>query len=238
MITITTVIIVMGTIVFKTATLPLLKITDTSIFLIIFSNYFNLLIMNIFHVKLNHCQHGFTRSKFTIINFVKSWFYQPLVGPQLQADIIYFDFRSTSDLIPHTLLPHNLSLFGLGGYVNWFRRYLTNRQSQLCVSETLSWFLKYSLVSLMGLFWGLCFSARLLITNVMQLPTVAIYVLLTISKPIVIVHLRMTALYHSLIYKLVALITIWNSAWVKLKIRPSQGKLTYWCMSTNFVNPL
>jgi hypothetical protein len=98
-------------------------------------------------------------------------FINPLFRSQRQAGIIYFDFSNTFDLIPHTLLLHELSPFGMGVYAKWFCRYLTNRQSQVRVSETLSSPLKYSLVSLMGLFWGLCLSMCLLITNVMQLLT-------------------------------------------------------------------
>jgi hypothetical protein len=44
-----------------------------------------------------------------------------------------------STLSPHSLLLHKLSAFGLsGGYANWFRSYLSNRQSQVRVSGILS----------------------------------------------------------------------------------------------------
>jgi hypothetical protein len=63
----------------------------------------------------------------------------PLVGSQSQADAIYFDLSSASDLVPHSLLFHKISAFGLsGGYGNWFRSYLSNRHSQVCVSGILS----------------------------------------------------------------------------------------------------
>jgi hypothetical protein len=85
--------------------------------------------------KLNPCQHGFTKSKFTTTNLVTYLnFITPLVSSQRQADAIYFDLTSAFDLVPHTLLLHKLSALGLsGGYVNWFLSYLTNRQSQVCI---------------------------------------------------------------------------------------------------------
>lgn len=61
-------------------------------------------------------------------------FINPLVRSQRQAGIIYFDIGSTFDLIPHTLLLHKLSPFGLGDYANRFCRYLTDRQYQVSVS--------------------------------------------------------------------------------------------------------
>jgi hypothetical protein len=53
-------------------------------------------------------------------------FIAPLVGSQRQADAIYFQPSNAFDLL-HTSLHHKLSDFSLsGGYINRFRRYLTN----------------------------------------------------------------------------------------------------------------
>jgi hypothetical protein len=90
--------------------------------------------------KLNPCQHGFTKSKSTTTNLVTYLaFITPLVGSQRQADAVYFDLTSAFDLVPHTLHLHKLSALGLsGGYVNWFRSYLTNRQSQVRIGGIIS----------------------------------------------------------------------------------------------------
>jgi hypothetical protein len=43
------------------------------------------------------------------------------------------------DLVPHNLLLHKLSSYGFSdGYVSWFRSYLTDRQSRVRISDTLS----------------------------------------------------------------------------------------------------
>jgi hypothetical protein len=79
----------------------------------------------------------------------------------------------------------------------------------------------------------------LLMTLVMQLPTPNTYFLLTISKFTVPFHLLRTALYCSLtltLYKVGALLTVWSSTSVKLKLYHSPGKLTYRYVITNFVN--
>jgi hypothetical protein len=56
------------------------------------------------------------------------------------GDAIYITGLSSAfDFVPHTLLLHKLSAFRFfGGYVNWFRSYLTNRQSHVRVSGTIS----------------------------------------------------------------------------------------------------
>ncbi|PNF43033.1 hypothetical protein B7P43_G08782 [Cryptotermes secundus] len=91
-------------------------------------------------LKLNPCQHGFTKCKSTTTNLVTYLdFITPLVGSQRQVDAIYFDLTSAFGLVPHSLLLHKLSAFGFsGGYVNWIRGYLTNRQSRVRIGETIS----------------------------------------------------------------------------------------------------
>jgi hypothetical protein len=62
----------------------------------------------------------------------------PVVRGQRQADIVYFDLSNDFDLVPHNMLLHKLSSFGLSdGYVSWFCSYLTNRQSRFHFSGTL-----------------------------------------------------------------------------------------------------
>jgi hypothetical protein len=99
-----------------------------------------LLLLLLLLFKLNPCQRGFTKFKSTTTNLVTYLdFITPLVGSQPQADTIYFDLTSAFDLVPHTLLLHKLNALGFsGGYVNWFRSYLTNRQSQVRIGGTIS----------------------------------------------------------------------------------------------------
>jgi hypothetical protein len=90
--------------------------------------------------KINPYQHGFSKTKSAstnLVTFVE--FITPLVYSQGQADAIYFDLINAFDLVPHSLLLHKLSALGLsGGYVNWFRSYLSGQQSQVRVSGALS----------------------------------------------------------------------------------------------------
>jgi hypothetical protein len=63
----------------------------------------------------------------------------PVVRSQRQADAVYFDLSNAFDIVPHNLLFHKLSSFGFSdGYVSWFRSYLTDRQSRVHISGTLS----------------------------------------------------------------------------------------------------
>jgi hypothetical protein len=75
-------------------------------------------------------QHGFSKTRSTSTNLVTYVdFISPVVDSQRQADAIYFDLSDAFDLVSHSLL-HKLSASGLsGGYVNWFRSYLSNRKS-------------------------------------------------------------------------------------------------------------
>jgi hypothetical protein len=67
------------------------------------------------------------------------YFISPFVGSQSQANAVYFNLSNAFDLVPHSQLLHKLSAFGLsGGYANWFRSYLSNRQSQVRFSGIFS----------------------------------------------------------------------------------------------------
>jgi hypothetical protein len=81
--------------------------------------------------KISPNQHGFSKIKSACTNLVSFVdFITPLVCSQRQADAIYFDLSNAFDLVPHSLLLHKLSAFGFsGGYVNWFRSYLSGLQS-------------------------------------------------------------------------------------------------------------
>jgi hypothetical protein len=117
----------------KKARMPLLDITDTYAVLINFPNYFNLLLVTMFHnthsLNLNSCRHGFAKSESTITNlvfFLRS--ITPLVGFLNEGDATHFDISSACYLEPHTLLLHKRCAFAVcGGYVNWCRSPLTNR---------------------------------------------------------------------------------------------------------------
>jgi hypothetical protein len=93
-----------------------------------------------FKSKLNICQHGFTKSKTTVTNLVTYLdLVNYLVCYRSQVDAIYFNLSSASGLVPHALLLHKLTDYGLSAsYVNWFHSYLTNRLSHVCYSEAFS----------------------------------------------------------------------------------------------------
>jgi hypothetical protein len=53
--------------------------------------------------------------------------------------IIIIDLSSTFDIVPHNILLHKLSNFGLSSsHVDWFHSYLDNRHSSVRISGTLS----------------------------------------------------------------------------------------------------
>jgi hypothetical protein len=63
----------------------------------------------------------------------------PVVRGKRQADAVYFDLSNVFDLAHHNMLLHKLSSFGFSdAYVSWFHSFLTNRQSRIWVSGTLS----------------------------------------------------------------------------------------------------
>jgi hypothetical protein len=82
-------------------------------------------------LEISHCQHGFSKCMSPITNLVTYiHFIFPLVSSQRQVDSLYFHVINAFDLVPHSLLLRKLSAFGLfGGYVIWFRSYLSNRKS-------------------------------------------------------------------------------------------------------------
>jgi hypothetical protein len=63
----------------------------------------------------------------------------PSVSTRGQTDSVYLDLSNASDIVSHNFLLRKLANFGLSfGYVNWFHSSLTNRQSSVCISDTLS----------------------------------------------------------------------------------------------------
>jgi hypothetical protein len=157
------------------------------------SNYRHIFILSIFstlsefiihnhvvhYVKLNRNQYGFTTSKSTITNLVTFLdFMTPVVRGQRQADAVYFDLSDDFDLVPNNLLLHKLSSFGLSDdYVGWFCNYLTNRQSRIRVSVTLSLLFQITFVCRKALFWGLYFSTYSLMAYVTLLYYIVILTL-------------------------------------------------------------
>jgi hypothetical protein len=109
-----------------------------------FSNVFEFAIhdhmSHYFTHKLHPSQHVVLKHKSTTTNLVTYLdFISPLVSSQRQVDSIYFNLSSAFDLVPHPILLNKLCAYGLSdGYVNWFRSYLTNRQSSVRISDTSS----------------------------------------------------------------------------------------------------
>jgi hypothetical protein len=63
----------------------------------------------------------------------------PSVSTQGQSDSVYFDLTKAFDIVSNNILLRKLSNFGLSSsYVDWFHSYLSNRQSFVRVSGTLS----------------------------------------------------------------------------------------------------
>jgi hypothetical protein len=91
------------------------------------------------YAKFNTNQHGFIRTKSRVTICDVYLHLTPVVRSQRQADAVYFDLSNAFDLVPHNMLLHKLSSFGFfNAYVSWFRSYLSNRQSRVSVSGTLS----------------------------------------------------------------------------------------------------
>jgi hypothetical protein len=83
-----------------------------------FSKFFNFIthdyVSHFLKSKLNCSQHGFIKSKSTVTKLVTFLdFNTPSVCSQGQTDSIYFDFGNAFDILPHALLHHNLSKYGL-----------------------------------------------------------------------------------------------------------------------------
>jgi hypothetical protein len=149
-----------------------IAIRDPGLFLNISSRLFKFVIYE--HVshhlnfKRNSFHHCFTNSHSTITNLAS---YPDLITPsvssQRQTDAIYFYLSNSLDIVSHTLLLHKLSDFLYSGSdVNWLREYLTNQQSQVCVSGIRSTPLKQALIFFKDLLPHPCFSLCSLTTCV------------------------------------------------------------------------
>lgn len=83
------------------------------------------------HLKLylSDSQHGFVSSRSTCTNLVT--FTETLtnaIDSGKQVDVIYTDFSRAFDRVPHNILLHKLSAYGItGSFLNWFKSYLDGR---------------------------------------------------------------------------------------------------------------
>jgi hypothetical protein len=95
---------------------------------------------NFFKLGLNPDQHGFRKFNSTTVNLVTYLnSIMPTLCPQGQIDSVYFGLSSAFDTVPHNILLHKLSNFGLSSsYVDWFHSYLDNTHSFVRISVTLS----------------------------------------------------------------------------------------------------
>jgi hypothetical protein len=95
---------------------------------------------NFFKYRLHPSQHGFRKFNSTatnLVTYINSII--PSVSTQGQTDSVYFDSTKAFDTVPHNILLRKLSNFGLSSsYVDWFHSYLSNRQSFVRISGTLS----------------------------------------------------------------------------------------------------
>jgi hypothetical protein len=119
-------------------------ITDPISVLNIFSKILEFIVhdhlYNFFKYRLNPSQHGFRKFNSiatNLVTYVNSVI--PSVSTQGQTDSVYFDVTKAFDIVPHNILLRELGNFGLySSYVDWFYSYLSNRQSFVRISGTLS----------------------------------------------------------------------------------------------------
>lgn len=92
------------------------------------------------HIKNNaiirHSQHWFTRGKSCLTNLIS--FYEKvirLVGEGKSVDVVFLDFDTASDTIPHSILPDKLSRYAMSGcMVCWVNNWLKGRAQRVVVN--------------------------------------------------------------------------------------------------------
>jgi hypothetical protein len=127
-------------------------------------------------MHIGNTSHSHSRQPSSVSIVRVTIYSSPLVGSQRQAGAIYLDLSNAFNLVPHSLLLHKLSAFGLsGGYINWFCNYLFNSKLQVRISGILSSPSEILSSVPQGSALGPRSSVCLLLTCVMQLPTLSIY---------------------------------------------------------------
>jgi hypothetical protein len=85
-------------------------------------------------------QHGFIKKRSTITNLIThTEALQKSVGSKRQRDVIYFDFSSAFDKVPHSRLIAKLKSLGISGQMlEWLHSFLKNRTQQVKIDDVLS----------------------------------------------------------------------------------------------------
>ena len=92
--------------------------------------------------KISKLQHGFMKGKSTLTQLLSALSkINAIFDRKKQTDVIYFDLSKAFDTVPHDLLLHKLTTFGIHGrLLSWIKSYLTNRLERVtCDGGTSKW---------------------------------------------------------------------------------------------------
>ena len=81
-------------------------------------------------------QHGFMSGKSCATNLLHFLVVlTKAVDEGLSVDVVYLDFAKAFDKVPHSLLMHKLTAYGIGGKVwNWIKNWLSDRRQRVVVN--------------------------------------------------------------------------------------------------------
>ena len=89
------------------------------------------------HDLITPCQHGFVSKKACVTNLLET--YDILTTNKLNkkcSDMVLLDFAKAFDKVPHKLLLHKLSRYGLNSYIlNWIHSFLTARKQRVILGN-------------------------------------------------------------------------------------------------------
>ena len=85
-------------------------------------------------------QHGFCRNRSTTTNLLEFWNnVTEYIENSLSTSILYTDLRKAFDTVPHDLLLHKISRYGINGKTGeWIKEFLNNRSQRVSVGNELS----------------------------------------------------------------------------------------------------
>jgi hypothetical protein len=110
----------------------------------IIAKIFDALIADEISTRFSHVipeeQHGFVKKRSTITNLIKhTERLQKSAGSRGQTDVVYFDFSSAFDKVPHNRLLAKLNSLGISGRIlEWLKSFLSDRTQQVKIDDVLS----------------------------------------------------------------------------------------------------
>jgi len=88
----------------------------------------------------NKFQRGFLKGKSCLTNLLETFeAWTKALDDGYDVDVVYLDYRTAFDTVPHARLLHKLTAFGIDSHLlGWIKNFLLSRHMRVCIRKSYS----------------------------------------------------------------------------------------------------